>query len=367
MNAVTTTALTDGEQRDAFAERLFLAAVASVDVLAVHVGDRLGWYAALAAGGPSTAAELAAATGSDARYAREWLEQQAVTGILEVDDVAAGADARRYTLPAGHAEVLLDRESLSYSAPFARIMAACANVMPDLLEAFRTGGGVPWTAYGADGREAQADANRPLFQHLLGQQWLPALPDVHARLSEPGARVADVACGGGWSSIAIARAYPHARIDGYDTDEASIDLARANAAAAGVDDRVAFHVRDITLDPAPAGPYDLVCVFEAIHDMAQPVPVLAALRALAGEDGTVLVMDERTAETFTAPADELERMLYGYSVFCCLPVGRSEDPSVATGTVMRPATLAGYARDAGFADAEVLGIEHDVFRFYRLV
>jgi len=366
MHAVTD-APAETQRRDALAERLFLSTVGAVDLLAVHVGDRLGWYQALADGGPSTAAELAAAGGTDARYAREWLEQQAVSGILEVDDAAAEADARRYTLPAGHAEALLDRESLSYSAPLARITVACAAVMPQLLEAFRSGGGVPWTAYGADGREAQADVNRPLFVHLLGQEWLPSLPEVHERLSRPGARVADVACGGGWSSIAIARAYPHARVDGYDVDEASIDLARANAAAAGVADRVAFHVRDVSLDPAPAGPYDLVCVFEAVHDLAQPVPLLAALRGLAGEDGTVLVMDERTAETFTAPGDEMERMLYGYSVFCCLPVGRSEDPSVATGTVMRPATLAGYAREAGFADAEVLGIEHDTFRFYRLV
>jgi len=101
----------------------------------------------------------------------------------------------------------------------------------------------------------QADSNRPAYAQLLGQEWLPAVPDVHARLSEPGTRVADVACGGGWSTIAIARAYPQVRVDGYDLDEASIDLASANAAAAGVADRVAFHVRDVAADP-PAGQYE---------------------------------------------------------------------------------------------------------------
>ena len=344
------------------AERLRDSAIATFDLFAVYAGDRLGWYAALAAGGPMTAAELAAATGTHERYAREWLEHQAAGGIVEVDDVAAAPEQRRYSLPAEHAEVLLDRSSLDYAAPTGRFAAAVGGLLPDLLHAYRTGGGVPWEAYGADGIEAQADTNRPLYERLLGQEWLPAVPDVHERLSQPGARVADVACGGGWSSIAIARAYPGARVDGYDIDAASIELARANAA--GVADRVEFHVRDVTDNPP--GPYDLVCVFEAIHDMAQPVPVLAAMRAMAGEDGTVIVMDERTAETFTAPADRTDRFLYGASLFCCLPAGMSQQPSAATGTVMRPDTLRGYARAAGFADATILPIEHDDFRFYRL-
>jgi 2-polyprenyl-3-methyl-5-hydroxy-6-metoxy-1,4-benzoquinol methylase len=349
----------------ALADRLYSSTVAALDLFAVYAGDRLGWYAALA-DGPATAPELAAATGTATRYVREWLEHQAVGGVLEVDDTSAGPDERRYSLSPGHAEALLDHTSLSYTAPMARLVAAFGGLLPDLLTAYRDGGGVPWEAYGTDGREAQADLNRPLFEHLLGRQWLPAIPDVHERLSQPGARVADVACGGGWASVAIARAYPHARVDGYDIDEASIDLARANAVAAGVDDRVSFHVRDVTAAPAPTGRYDLVCIFEAVHDMARPVEALAALRAMAGEDGTVLVMDERTAEAFTAPGDDSERFLYGVSLLCCLPAGMSETPSAATGTVMRPETLRRYARQAGFDDATVLGIEHDTFRFYRL-
>ena len=349
---------------EALAERLRDSATATFDLFAVYAGDRLGWYAALAANGASTAAELAAATETDERYAREWLEHQAAGAILEVDDVAADAERRRYSLPAQHAEVLLDRSSLAYSAPFGRFVASVGGLLPDLLRAFRDGGGVPWAAYGADAREGQADSNRPLFERLLGREWLPAIPDVHGRLSQPGARVADVACGGGWASIAIARAYPEARVDGYDLDEASIELARANAAAEGVADRVAFHAVDVTA--RPPGRHDVVCVFEAVHDMARPVEVLAALRAMAGDDGTVLVMDERTAETFTAPADPHERFLYGASLFNCLPAGRSETPSAATGAVMRPATLRRYARAAGFADAAILPIEHDDFRFYRL-
>jgi 2-polyprenyl-3-methyl-5-hydroxy-6-metoxy-1,4-benzoquinol methylase len=322
------------------ADRLYDAMTATFDLLAVYVGERLGWYAALAEA-PRTAAELAAATGTHERYAREWLEHQAAGGILEDRD-------GRYTLPPEHAEVLLDPESLRYAAPLARFAASLP--LEDLLRAYRDGGGVPWSAFGADGREAQAALNRPLFTKLLTQEWLPAIPDVHDRLQQPGARVAELACGGGWASIAIARAYPQAQVHGFDIDAASIELARANAGGVPV----TFEVRDIT---EVSGEYDLVCVFEAIHDLARPVEALAAMRRLGG---TAIVMDERTGDP------EHDRLLYGFSLFCCLPTGMSETPSAATGTVMRPETMRRYAREAGFDDAVVLDIEHEAFRFYRL-
>jgi 2-polyprenyl-3-methyl-5-hydroxy-6-metoxy-1,4-benzoquinol methylase len=351
---------------DALAERLFGASLGAYELLTVYLGDRLGLYRALADLGAATPAEVAEASGTHERYAREWLEQQAVAGILEVDDAAAVAEERRYSIPAGHEEVLLDEESLSYLVPLARYAVSFASALPDVSEAFRTGGGVAWTAYGREGLEAQEGANRPVFHHLLGSEWLPAVPDVHGRLqADPPAAVADVACGAGWSSIAIAHAYPKVAVDGFDVDEASVDIARANAAAAGLDDRVRFHLRDAG-DPELQGRYDLVTVFEAVHDMSRPVEVLRALRSLAGEEGTVLVMDEKVADAFTAPGDEVERLMYTYSVLCCLPVGMAEQPSAATGTVMRTDTLRRYAQEAGFADVEVLSIEHEVFRFYRL-
>ena len=235
--------------------------------------------------------------------------------------------------------MLLDPDSLSYSPPTARFAASLGGVLPALEDAFRTGGGVPWTSYGELGREAQASGNRPLFTNLLGSEWLPAIADVHERLlAEPPARVADIACGAGWSSISIARAYPGVLVDGYDLDEASIELARANAAETGLEGRVSFHVRDAG-ESELAGSYQLVTVFEAVHDMSRPVDVLRSMRGLAAEDGAVLVVDERVAESFVAPGDELERLMYCYSVLCCLPVGRSETPSAATGAVMRPETL----------------------------
>jgi SAM-dependent methyltransferase len=356
----------DTARRDTFAERLFGAALGAYELMTVHLGDRLGFYRALAEQGPSTAAELAAATGTAERYVREWLEQQAVAGILVVDDVGAEPAERRFSVPPAHAEVLSDRDSLAHVTPLARYGVAFAHVLPAVEEAFRSGGGVSWEDFGSLGREAQGDANRPVFSNLLGAEWLPSIEDVHERLlADPPARVADVACGAGWSSIAIARAYPKVTVDGLDLDDASVELARANLEGTGVEDRVSFQHRDAG-DPELAGSYQLVTVFEALHDMSRPVDVLRALRGLVAEDGAVLVMDERVADSFTAPGDEIERLMYTYSILCCLPVGLSETPSVGTGTVMRADTVRRYASEAGFADVEVLPIEHDFFRVYRL-
>jgi SAM-dependent methyltransferase len=348
------------------AERLFDAALGAYELMTVHLGDRLGYYRTLAEDGDVTSAELAAATGTDERYAREWLEQQAVAGIVEVDDPEAAAAERRFRLPAGHAEALVDRDSLAHVTPLARYGVSFAQTLPAIEGAFRSGGGVDWTDFGRLAREAQADANRPVFTNLLGSEWLPAIADVHERLlADPPARVADVACGAGWSSIAIARAYPKVSVDGYDLDEASVELARRNVAASEVADRVNVQVRDAG-DPELAGAYQLVTVLEALHDMSRPVEVLRALRGLAAKDGAFVIMDERVADRFTAPGDEIERLMYTYSVLCCLPVGLAETPSAGTGTVMRADTLRRYATEAGFADVEVLPIEHEVFRFYRL-
>jgi 2-polyprenyl-3-methyl-5-hydroxy-6-metoxy-1,4-benzoquinol methylase len=357
--------VTATERRDAFAGRLFESAINTMEICCIYVGDRLGLYRALRAIGPATAAELAGAAKIDARYAREWLEQQAVAGVLETDG-AAHDGKRRYSLPAGHAEVLLDGDSLSWFAPVAQLVVSLTGQLPALLEAFRTGEGISWSAFGVDLREGQAGQNRPAFLTLLGTEWLPAIPDVHARLlADPPARVADVACGAGWSSIGIARAYPKVRVDGFDLDEASIALARANVAEAGLADRVTMAARGAD-DPALAGRYDLVTIFESLHDMSAPVDVLAQVRELQAPGGAVLVMDERVAETFTAPGDAVERVMYGFSVLCCLPCGLADKPSAATGTVMRPATLRRYALEAGYRDVEVLPIAHDLFRFYRL-
>ena len=354
----------DTDRRDALVERLFEAVLGFNDLHAVYIGDRLGLYAALA-DGAATPPEVATAAGCDERYVREWLEHQAVGGILEVEDAAAASDERRYRIPAGHDEVLLDRDSVNYMAAFARMMVGMAQPLPQVLEAFRSGEGVPYSDFPPDFVEGQGDMNRTQFVNLLASEWLPAMPDVDERLRSGSARVADVACGTGWSSIAIAKAYPDVRVDGIDLDPASIMLARSAGAAEGVGERVDFQVRDAA-DPELADRYDLVTVFEAVHDMAKPVEALRAIRGLLADGGAALVADEKVADEFTAPGDDVERVMYGWSILHCLPVGRVERPSAETGTAMRESTFRRYAEEAGFGSVEVVPIEHDFWRFYRL-
>jgi len=341
-----------------YADRLFQALLGTAEVLSVHLGDRLGWYRALADGGAATAAELTARAGGAERYAREWLEQQASYGILTV-----GEDGR-FALPPAAAEVLTDPSSLSYLAPFARMFAAAATQMPALVEAYRTGGGVGWAQYGTDMRESQADGNRPWFDKVLGDA-LSGVSDVDVVLRRPGARIADIGSGGGWSTIALARAYPEARVEGFDVDGPSVELARRNAEEAGVDDRVGFY--HVDAGGLPAGRFDAAFAFECVHDMPRPVEVLAAMRRSVVPGGPVIIMDEAVADAFTAPGDDVERLMYGFSILICLPDGLAHQPSAGTGTVMRPDTLRRYAREAGFGGVEILPIEDfGVWRFYRL-
>jgi 2-polyprenyl-3-methyl-5-hydroxy-6-metoxy-1,4-benzoquinol methylase len=351
------------KRRDALVERLSSNAVAAFDLFSVYLGDVLGLYRALADKGPLTSAELAVAAGIHERYAREWLEQQAASALLDVEEDGA---APRFRLPAGHDEALLDVSSLNYVTPTAHSVLASIRPIDKLLEAFRTGGGVPYAEYGDEAHESQAAGTRPLFENLLGQEWLPTVPEVHERLlAEPPARVADMACGQGRSSIAIAQAYPNVRVDGIDSDRASIERARVNLAGSGVEDRVAFYERDAA-DPELAGRYDIVCIFEALHDMSYPVDALRAALGLLVEGGVVFIADERTEEAFTAPASDRERLFYGYSVFHCLPVGMVGEGAAGTGTVMRADTLRRYANEAGFSSCEVRPIEAETWRFYLL-
>ncbi|MEX2226507.1 MAG: methyltransferase domain-containing protein [Dehalococcoidia bacterium] len=364
MTATRSDQTTYEEQRDALTEKIFGLALATGEAANVYIGDRLGFYRSLAQDGPATSAELARRTGSSERMVREWLEQQVVAGVLDVDDTGAPLDKRTFTLPAPHAEALTDERSLAYAAPFARYLIGCANALPLVMEAFRTGKGVPYDAFGPDIIESQADVNRPMLEHLLTQEWLPAVPDVHEKLLT-GARVADVGCGAAWSSIAIARGYPSARVDGFDLDEHSVKLARRNVTDAGLSERVTVHQQDAG-DGAFAKQFDLALAIECIHDLSRPVDVLRAMRNMLAAGGTAIVADERTADAFTVTDDPMERLFYAFSTLLCLPAGMADEPSAATGTVMRASTLETYATDAGFQRVEVLPIEHAQFRFYRL-
>lgn len=352
------------EQIGAFADTLFGLALGTVELTVASLGRTLGLYAALRSEPGLTPSELAARAGIDERYAQEWLEHQAVAQVLTVDDPQRPAAERRYAIPEAHAIALLDEEHPAYVGALADLPPIIARTLEQVTTGFRTGAGVPFAAYGL--HDMQAGFTRPMFATSLVAEWLPALADVQTRLAagEP-LRVADFGCGEGWAGIYVAEAYPNVSVDGFDLDDVSIVAARKHAAERNVADRVRFEVRDIT-DPDLPGGYDLALACEVIHDLPDPVGALASMRKVTN-GGAVLIIDEKAAETFEPTGDPIERLLYAFSILHCLPAGRDAETSAATGTVMRPDVFRRYAGQAGFADVEVLPIEHPMFRFYRPV
>nr|WP_296072198.1 class I SAM-dependent methyltransferase [uncultured Actinoplanes sp.] len=344
---------------EALAGRLTQDTAGALEMYAVYLGDQLGYYRAMAAGDWLTAGDLAGRTGTASRYCEEWLSHQAVREIVEVEDVRA--QPRRYRLPAEHVPVLTDPDSLLNATSDALNLARFARRLPDLVTAYRAGEAPPPLPWGPDGR---AEKNRPVFRHLFARQWLPAVPHIDRRLRAPGARAADIACGTGWSSIAMAQEYPQLSVDGIDLDAPAIERARANARDSGVAGRTRFEVADAA--GLAAGPrYDLVTIIQALHDMAQPVATLRAARESLASGACVLVGESRVQEEFTVPGTELEQAEYGWSLLSCLP-DAMEPGSAATGTVMRPATLRRYAADAGFGEVRVLPIGAPDWWFYEL-
>ena len=346
-------------------QRLCDATTGALELFAVHLGRRLGLYDALARLGPQTPAELAGAARIDERYAREWLEQQAVAGVLAVVADPGPADERRFSLPDEHRGALVDPVDGDHVAPFADMVVGVAGALGDVADAYRTGAGVPYGRYGTDFRHGQGAINRPAFGADLVKSWLPAVAGVGDRLAA-GGRVADVGTGHGWAAIAVKSAWPAAEVVALDVDAPSVAEARRHAERAGVDVRFAVPERTTGDALAALAPLDVVLVLEALHDMADPVDVLAGARAALAPAGVVVVADEAVAETFTAPGDDVERMMYGWSVTHCLPVARSESPSAALGTALRPDVVADLAAQAGLARCEVVDVDAGFFRIYRL-
>ncbi len=356
----------------ALALRLFRAMLATQESFTAYLGVKLGLYQALHEAGTATAGQLAGRAGLAPRYVREWLEQQAAAGMVAVDDPARPPELRVYRLPAGYHRVLTpsaDPLSLVWTAMLP--LGGVAGALPHLLDAFRTGAGVPADVFGEDWRHGHGGANRALYTHQLTGWLRRYLPDVHQRLSAaaPGGaaapRAADVGCGAGWASIALARAYPAIQVTGVDTDDAVIEEARDRAAEAGVADRVSFRAADVT-GAALAGEYDLVCLFDTLHELAHPVAALGACRALRSRSGAVLVLESGAAEAGRAPADDIERFQYATSVLHCLPAGLVGKGAAGTGTVMRPERVRGYAREAGFAAVRSFELNDRFHRLYRL-
>lgn len=227
---------------------------------------------------------------------------------------------------------------------------------------------MPYAHYGPELREAIASINRPGFVHGV-RAWVHALPDVAERLAR-GGTILDAGAGEGWSAIGLAAAFPAVRVIAFDLDEASVERARRNVAAAGLADRVSVVVANAADAPAlraaAGGPVDLVTVFQALHDMGRPADALRAFRSLLAPGGAVLVGDEAGPEEYAAPADDHTRLRYAVSVLHCLPATWAEDAADPNGTVLAPSTVQRWARQAGFDGARQLPVDHPFWRFFRL-
>jgi SAM-dependent methyltransferase len=347
-------------------ERLFGDLLGGLELLTIELGRRLGLYEVLEAGGPTTAQDFAVRAGVAERYAREWLEQQAAAGFIEAS-ATADAALREYSLPAEHVPVFIDEEDPLYFIGGGMALEGAGLTLPAVAEAYRTGEGVSYDSFGAEIRGAIAALNRPGFVHEMAG-WIAGMPDVARRL-EAGGAVLDAGCGSGWSTIALARAFPAARVVGVDLDAPSIADARRNVAEAGLGGRIVIvdgNASDESALASPEGGFALVTVFEALHDMGEPVKALSAFREVLATDGVVLVADERVGHEFTAPADVLDRLNYAFSVLHCLPATMAESTSIANGTVLRAPTVHAWAAEAGFTRSAELPIEHELWRFYRI-
>ncbi|WP_162564331.1 MULTISPECIES: class I SAM-dependent methyltransferase [Microbacterium] len=352
------------EKAAALAQRLLESVGPALELLTVELGRRLGLYSAIDGAGIVTAPDVARLTGYGERQVREWLDQQAVAGLLEVDLDSP----RRYWIPRAHRAVLLDPTSPVHGAGLASMFAGVASTFDAVAESFSDDGAVAFAHFGAPVRHGLEAIHRPGYTHALAM-WLEQLPDIASRL-ENGGVILDAGCGTGWSTVALARRFPLAQVIGVDLDGASIEEARRNAASAGVLDRVRFARADVgdqaRLRAVVDQPADLVTVFLALHDMSDPQRALASLAAMVAPDGAVLVGEAKVDDEFTAPGGPLDRMFSAFSVLHCLPATLAEGTGPAHGAVLRASTVLAWSARAGLRRAARLAIDHPTWSFYRL-
>jgi SAM-dependent methyltransferase len=311
-------------------------------VLMVSLGDELGFYDAMSSGEPMDAANLAEATGCNARLVQEWLDQQASAGYVDFDAETGG-----YALPAEHAMALAHRQSPVFVAGGTISMVAMFEDFEKLAAAFRGDGGLGWAEHSDHLFRGTAEFFRPGYQHHLTTDWIPALDGVAESLADGGAVVADVGCGHGISSVVIAQAYPNAEIHGFDYHAPSIDTAREGAGIAGVGDRVHFQV---AAADAFHGSFDLICFFDCLHDMGDPVGIAVHAKEQLREGGTVMLVEPFAhSDKVTNHGLPTAKMLYGASTAICTPNSLSQDVGRAMGAQAGESGMAAVFTEAGYS------------------
>ena len=353
---MTTQTALDEAKLGAFMERALGDASGMFATVLAALGDRLGLFRALQ-DGPYTAAELAAASDVDERYALEWARGMRAAGYLE----SAGED--RFALPPEHAQVLAVENGPFFLGGAYELTLGYLRTLERLTEAFRSGGGVAQSAYPAETWVGMCRFSRPSYDHALVQRWIPAVDGLRERL-EAGVRWADVGCGGGIALIRLAQAFPNSTFVGYDAFAGQIELARRSAEEAGVGERVSFEVRD-----AAGGlpePFDVVSAFDVLHDAADPERLMAATRTALRPDGTLLVLEMRSADD---PADNigpLATLLYGVSITYCMTTSLAQGGAGLGTCGLPPSRLRELSARAGFTAVTPIDVEDPFNALYAV-
>ena len=330
----------DHDKLMAFVFRAIEEVGASLNCALVVMGDRLGYYRSLAEHGPTTAAELAERTGTDEHYTREWLNGQAAGAFVGYDPATG-----RYTLPPEHAVALTDETSPAFLPGLFQTAHGTIQSTGTIIEAARTGDGLGWHEHTADVHVGCERFFRPGYIANLVSAWLPSLDGVVAKL-EAGARVADIGCGHGASTILMAAAFPKSRFLAADYHRSSIEVARARAEEAGVADRIDFEV--VPADAFSGKDFDLVTMFDCLHDMGDPVGAAKHVREAIADDGTWMVVEPAAGDRIEDNLNPVGRVYYGFSTLLCTPSSLAQDVGSALGTQAGPARIKDVVVTGGF-------------------
>jgi len=340
MNTIEAPVALDAQKLEQFVFRAVEEVGATLNAALVVMGDKLGLYRALAGAGPLTAVELARRTGISERYVREWLNAQAAGGYVEYDP-AAGA----YALAPEQTVALTDDTSPAFLPGFFQIALGAVIDSPRITEAARSGEGVGWHEHNHDVFDGCERFFRPGYNASLVPAWLPALDGVVEKL-DAGAKVADIGCGHGSSTILMAQAFPSSRFVGSDYHDGSIETARSRAREAGVADRVRFQTAEAASDHGEG--YDLVTMFDCLHDMGDPVGAARQVRSMLGSDGTWMIVEPMAGDHVEDNLNPVGRAFYGFSTFLCTPASLSQEVGLALGAQAGEARIGEVVKEGGF-------------------
>ena len=330
----------DGAKLEQFVFRAVEEVGATLNTALVVMGDRLGYYRAPAGAGPLSPAELAERTQTAERYTREWLNAQAAGGYVSYD-----SESGRYTLPPEQALALTDPDSPAYLPGFFQIALGSVLDSPKIADVARTGAGFGWHEHVLDVHEGCERFFRPGYNANLLSAWLPALDGVVAKL-ERGASVADVGCGHGSSTILMAAAFPNSAFTGSDYHEGSIAIARKRAAEAGVGDRIDFQVASAAAYPGRG--FDLVTMFDCLHDMGDPAGAARHVRETIAPDGTWMIVEPAAGDRIEDNLNPVGRAYYAFSTLLCTPSSLSQEVGLALGAQAGEARIRDVVTAGGF-------------------